>query len=224
MRRAAHGAAPPDAPCTGGTLAPVDRPPYRPEALGPARLVDGGGGGLAGRLERWAAEARVDEAARARSRERWLRRQAEEESTLAGVLADLLEAGSPVTVHTRAGGRYAGAVRAVGADFVALGPDPLPGSDVVVALAAIASVRTRPGTPGVLGDRTVAGALHLADVVAGLAAERERVRVVTVDGETLAGVVRSVGQDVAVVGQDGDASVAAYVPLAAISEVVVGGR
>ena len=56
------------------------------------------GGDLAARLERWAAEARVDEAARTRSRERWLRRQAEESGTLAGVLADLLEAGRAVVV------------------------------------------------------------------------------------------------------------------------------
>jgi hypothetical protein len=36
------------------------------------------GGGLAARIDRWAADARVDEAARLRARERWLRDQAEE--------------------------------------------------------------------------------------------------------------------------------------------------
>jgi len=66
------------------------------------------GGDLAARLERWAAEARVDEAARRRSRERWLRRQAEEDATVAGVLADLLEAGRPVTVCSRTGRRHTG--------------------------------------------------------------------------------------------------------------------
>jgi hypothetical protein len=189
--------------------------------LGPARLTGGdGAGGLAARLERWAAEARVDEAARARSREWWLRRQAEEESTVTGVLADLREAGVTVTVHTRAGGRHSGAVRALGADFVALAAAAT-GQDVVVALAALSSVRTRPGAPVVTGDRVVVATLHLVDVVAHLAAERERVRVVTVGGEAVTGVVRSVGGDVAVVRGVGDPPSVTYVPLAAIAELVV---
>src|SRR5262245_6119327 len=92
------------------------------------------GGDLAARLDRWVAEARVDEAARRRSRERWLRRQAEEESTVAGVLVDLLERGRPVTVHTRQGRRHHGEVRALGADFVAVATGQ---GTVLVALAAL---------------------------------------------------------------------------------------
>jgi len=201
----------------------VDRHPYRPDRLGPAGLIDGGaGGGLAERLERWAAEARVTEAARARSREQWLRRQAEEEGTFTGVLADLLEAGAPLTVHSRTGGRYPGAVRAIGADFVALGPAVGRGREVVIALGSVASVRTLPGAAAVTGDRRVAGTLTVADVVAALAVERERVRLVTVDGEAVSGIVRSVGQDVVVVGGVGDPPAAAYVAVGAISELFVG--
>ena len=37
-------------------------------------------------LARWAADARAEEAAAGRARERWLRRQAEEEGTVARVL------------------------------------------------------------------------------------------------------------------------------------------
>lgn len=185
--------------------------------------MDGAGGGFTGRLERWAAEGRVDEAARVRSRERSLRRQAEEESTLAGVLADLLEAGTQVLVHTRSGGRHAGAVRAVGLDFVALGPDVDQGRDVLIALGSVASVRTRPGSPGVIGDRGAAGTMRLADVVAGVAGERELVRLVTVDGEAVVGTVRSVGQDLAIVRGAGATQTTAYVPLDAIGEIVVGG-
>jgi small nuclear ribonucleoprotein (snRNP)-like protein len=176
------------------------------------------GGDLAARLERWAAEARVDEAARRRSRERWLRRQAEEESTVAGVLADLLEAGRPVTVHTRQGRRHTGEVRALGADFVALGTAQ---GSVLVALWAVASVRTAPGGEGVLGDREVAAPVLLAEVAGGLAADRERVLVVAADGEAVVGTLVSVGRDVAVLRTRSDPPTSCYVPLGSVSEVVL---
>ena len=51
---------------------------------------------LIGDLRRWAADARASDAARARSRQRWLRRQAEEESTLAGIALNLAERGTAV--------------------------------------------------------------------------------------------------------------------------------
>ena len=178
------------------------------------------GGDLAARLERWAADARVDEAARVRSRERWLRRQAEEESTVAGVLADLMEAGRPVALHTRSGRRHHGVVRALGADFVALATGR---GTVLVALAAVASLRGQPGERSVLGDREVAAGLHLADVAAGLAAERAPVLVVTADGEAVAGVLASVGRDVALLRGTGDPPATCYVPLAAVCEVAVEG-
>jgi hypothetical protein len=90
------------------------------------------------RIDRWVAEGRVDEAARRRARERWLRHQAEEDATVAGVLADVAERGAPVTVHARGGRRHRGEVRALGRDFVAIRSAT---ADVVVALAAVTSVR-----------------------------------------------------------------------------------
>jgi hypothetical protein len=200
----------------------MDRPRTRPDARVPPRLVDGGAD-LVGRLERWAADARVDEAARSRSRERWLRVQAEEEGTFAGVLVDLHEAGAPVIVHTRAGGRHRGVVRAVGADFVALDAHGGPGGEVYVALAAVASVRGGPGGQRVVGDRRVEPTLRLLDVVVELAAERQHVRLVATAGEAVAGVVRSVGRDLVVVEGTGGEPAFAYVPLGALAEIVVTG-
>ena len=184
-------------------------------------LVGPVGGGLDARLHRWASEARVDEAARRRAREWWLRRQAEEGATLVGVLADLLEAGTAVTVHTSSGRQHGGRVRALGADFVAVGA---PTGLVLVALDAVTSLRTPPGEPPVVGDRSLDGAASgplLRDVAAGLAADRERVLLVTRDGEAVAGVLRSVGQDVAVVRGGGEPPVTCYVALDAITELVL---
>jgi hypothetical protein len=172
-------------------------------------------------LERWAQAARVDEAARRRARERWLLQAAEEGGTLLGVLADLAERNVPVAVRTSGGRRHGGHVRAIGADFVAL--DTTPSGDVLVALAAVASVRAQAGTAAPAGDRTVRSGLVLSEVLAGLAAERERVMIVTVDGgEAVTGTVRSLGRDVVAVRVDGPTPhTTAYVPLAAVGEVVL---
>ena len=191
-------------------------PPRRP-----ADLVGPRDGEWAARLERWAAEARVDAAVEARAREQWLRRQAEEEGTLAGVLADLADGAVPVRLHLRAGGPFAGRVRAIGADLVAVATDSARETVAVVALGAVCSVRTGPGHRAVTGDRPVTpSSLRLADVLVDLAAEREPVRVVTVEGETIAGVVRAVGQDVATLHTGTGA--AAYVRLGAVAAIVVG--
>jgi hypothetical protein len=170
-------------------------------------------------LERWAQASRVDEAARQRARERWLRQAAEEGGTLLGVLADLAERGVTVTVRTGGGRRHCGPVRAIGADFVAL--DTTVGGEVLVASAAISSVRAQPGAVSPAGDRTVRSRLGLTEVLAGLAAERERVMVVSLDGgDAVTGTVRALGRDVVTLRVDGPAQATmAYVPLAAIGEV-----
>jgi hypothetical protein len=179
-------------------------------------------GALDERLDRFVADARVDAAARTRSRERWLRRQAEEETTLAGVLADLRDQATAVEVHTRGGGRYRAVVRALGADHVVLA-DAHGRGQVLVPLAALRSVRTSPGVTPVLGDRTTFGAALLTDAFAELADERAEIRVVTDGVDVAAGTVRSVGQDVVVVASREAPAVVVYVPLDAISAVVVDG-
>jgi hypothetical protein len=188
--------------------------------------VDGGlqgllGEGLTGRLERWAAEVRVEEAARRRSRERWLLQQAEEEGSFAGVLADLAERGAHVSVQVRSGRAHVGNIGVVGADFVSMrGPA---GLDVLVRLDQVVSVRTAPGEPVTLGDRRVNAQLALSEVLVRLAGERERVTLGLDGGSRLSGTLRSAGDDVLAVRPDADGLAGiAYVPVPAITEVVVG--
>jgi hypothetical protein len=182
------------------------------------------GDGLTGRLERWAADARVDEAVQRRVRERWLAQQAQEEATFLGVLADLAERGVPVSLHLRGSRVQRGRVRVIGSDFVALATGEglvAKDGDVMIALDQIAAVRTRPGEQFAVGDRAMACRLTLAEVVIGLAAERELVVLALVGSEeVLRGRLWSVGQDVVVVRVDDESSpAAAYVPLAAIAQV-----
>jgi hypothetical protein len=178
------------------------------------------GDALAARIDRWAADARVDEAARLRARERWLRHQAEEEGSLAGVLADVAERGAAVALHVRGGRRHRGEIAALGSDFVALRSV---GADLIVALHAVTSVRTLPGEATTIGDRSTGTSHRLVDVLAGLAVERAAVVLVLADGDAVAGVAVSVGQDVVGVRVVGGAAVTAYVPVGAIVEVLVNG-
>jgi hypothetical protein len=205
--------------------------------LGGLAQVDGLlGEGIGARLERWAADARIEVAARRRARERWLRQQAEEEATLAGVLIDLGEHGAEAVVHTRTGRIHRGRVGVVGADFVGLTRASPPGEargggaagdeEVLVTLDSVTSVRMQAGARLVTGDRPLTSRLSLAEVITGLAAERERVVLVLADsGETLAGTLHSVGLDIVVVrladGPAGARPPTAYVALAGIVEVVV---
>lgn len=188
----------------------------------PDDLVRGDGSpSFAARLDRWVADARIDQSALQRSRERWLREVAEQEATLAGVLADLAERRTPLTVRTSGGRRHHGVISAIGADFVAVSTPS--GSDVLLAVRAVGVVRTNPAEAATLGDQVVATELRLADVLAELAADRERVLLVTTDGQdSVTGVLRSVGHDVVVVRTDGERAAKAYVPLTAIAEITIG--
>lgn len=200
----------------------VERGAPDPDPLpGPDALDDVLAGDLGGRLERWAAEARIDHSARRRMRERWLRQQAEEEGHLIGVVTDLGERAVPSSVHTLSGRVHHGRIRVVGRDFIAITGEP--SGDVFVALDAVASVRSRLGGPATIGDRTVSTRLVLAEVLARLAGQRERVLLVTGHNDsTIAGTLLAVGHDMVTLRLDGaDHAGTAYVPQAAISEVIL---
>jgi hypothetical protein len=174
-------------------------------------------GGLAAELQRFAAEARVAEATAARSRERWLRQQAEEESTAIGVLCDLAERRLPVTIDTTGGGRHRGTVGAVARDFVVLALDS--GLEVMIALDGLAAIRPHPGARSPVGDREIDVELTLIDALSHLAGDRPRLRLVTRAGDHLAGTLRAVGQDLVTIELDCDARAVVYVPVGAVVEV-----
>jgi hypothetical protein len=183
----------------------------------------GQGDAFVARLERWAAEARVDEVARRRSHERWLLQQAEEEGSFVGSLTDLAERRVHVAVHTRSGNRHLGRVDVVGVDFASV--RRANGTEALLAFGVVTSVRTQPGEPVTLGDRVVTTQLSLADVLARLAAEREPIMVVHDAGDAVRGTLRSVGDDVLVLRLDGQGESApgvAYLPLHAVDEVILG--
>jgi len=171
-------------------------------------------------LEAWAAEARAREAAESRTRERWLRTQAEEGAEYAAVLAAMVERAAPVTVTTTAGRHLSGQLTSVGADFVAL--TLAGGRRTLVALHALAWVREGPGrrseTALAERDEDRVDAAALIDVLAQVVAHRPRVTIHT-DGANLTGELRAVGLDVLAVETPGEPPALVYVRLRSVYEI-----
>ena len=177
-----------------------------------------GGPDLGASLARWAAEAAVDDAARTRARERWLRLQSEEEATLDGTLVDLAERGRPVVIDV-AGQSLRGRVVGVGVDFVALRTDQ--GGHALVRTAAVEVVRVEPGGADVVGDRSPLVDVRLAGVLGPVAADRPDVAVRTTSGAVVRGELRRVGVDVCSIRPDGDARTPTWVAIDAIAVLLL---
>lgn len=169
-------------------------------------------------LSRWAADAAVDEAARRRTRERWLRLQAEEESTLAGTLVDLAERRRPVVLDVGEQ-RLRGTVAGVGADFVAMRSDR--GQQMLVRTAAIDVLRSEPGGVDVRGDRTVTVDVGFDALFGPLSADRPDVLVRTMAGVAVRGRLTRASIDVVRLRVDGDPPVPTWIPIAAIALLVL---
>lgn len=195
----------------------VDPRERTPEPDEPVSAEETETNGLVGQIIRWLAERRSDDAAAARTRERWLRQQAQEEGTFAGVLLDLGESQCAVVVHSAGDRRHRGAILAVAQDFAVVGTNGA--LDVLLHFSGIASVRQEPGSRDTAGDRTVALDTTLGEVLVGLAGERPQVFVVTLDGTGLSGQLRSVGRDVMTVRLEGEGRPSVYVPMASVAEV-----
>jgi hypothetical protein len=197
---------------------------------------------LVAAFARWSAGERVADAARQRSRERWLRQQATEAATMAGVLTDLAERRAEVALSTRTRslvGRLVGAAR----DFVVV--EERSGAGLLVAsahLATVSPLATRSRgvldtdggrAPGIeaggawrgdpSGDREPPLSILLIDALTMLAADRSPVRLAVTNGELLLGELVAVGVDVVTLRGDpaerGNGPARRghlYVPLAAI--------
>jgi len=174
--------------------------------------------GLLTSLTKWAAEARIDEAAQQRIRERWLRQQAAEEATMAGILVDLAERDRPVLLRTVAGRTHRGLLAAVAVDFCAI--RTAQDVDVLITFDGVSSLHTQPGDAPTTGARALTLDLMLHEALAELALDRPRVLVLCRgDQEGIAGELRSVGRDVLTLRLDGRPAPLAYVPLTSVVEV-----
>jgi hypothetical protein len=172
-------------------------------------------------IDHWADQLRSDAAAQLRRREHWLRRQAAEDASVAGVLVDHAEHGSTLAITTRSGNRHVGRVRGAGSELVTL---ELTGARVVIELDAIDTIRALPGSdhraPTPVGHRSRADDTSMAEVLALAGDGRTDVTLVTRSGECVAGELVAVGRDLAMVRPPEDGPLV-YVPVASVSEALL---
>lgn len=173
--------------------------------------------GRADPFDHWLAEVCADRAIGERARTSWLARQAAEEATWHGALADLAERGRPVLVELRSGRRHRGTLALVGRDFLVL--RPAAGVDVLVALHAVAVLRPSPGEGPTTGDRDVATITTFAEALAGLAGGGQEVAIWPTGATTpVVGQIVAVGRDVVALAVAAERSWA-YLALASVAEV-----
>jgi hypothetical protein len=173
------------------------------------------------RLEAWVDELRADTASALRRREQWLRRQAADDATVAGVLVGHAERGSTLAVTTRSGNRHVGRVRGAGSDLVLM---DVTGARVAIDVGSIDTIRAiageheRPVDP--MGHRSGADATSMAEVLALVVVDRPDVTLVTRAGEHLSGELVAVGRDVVMV-QPPERGPLVYAPVASLSEALL---
>jgi len=173
-------------------------------------------------LARWTADTRIDEAARSRMRERWLRQQASEDARFAGVALDLAERGVAVAVGTTSARTLHGHIAAVARDFLVIRHDG--NASTFLALGAVTTIRPEAGHAAgdAASDRNSPVDTSLADVLTALAADRPRVRMVLEGrGEATAGELRAASGDVVTLRLDGERPATIYLQLASVRELTV---
>ncbi len=163
-------------------------------------------------------DARAEAHARTRRLTGSLRRQAEEEGTVAGVLLDLAERHEHLVLSTAGGRTLRGTIAIIGADFVALRSPA--GVRTYVPTGRIASVRTEPVVARTVGDRVVQVAETLRGHLGTSAEERQWVSVHSLSTETVSGTLLAVGQDLLTVRSDQGTTT--YLPTALIDDLTLG--
>ena len=170
--------------------------------------------------DRFAADAREQEAVASRAREGWLRQAAGEDATLSGTLLDLAERGTAVLLTLRSGRRHRVAIWRVASDCIAVRHDD--GRVSWLALDAIAVVAGEPGGQALpVGTRHVESDVTLSGVMGDLVADQATVALFVADmTDALRGRLVGGGRDVVRLATAGPAP-EVVIAVQALSEVVL---
>ena len=160
--------------------------------------------GLLEELRRWAADEEAAGVARSRSRARWLRQQAAESATLAGVLLDLAERRAVVTIET-SGRAHTGRLATVSTGICVL--EEIADEHHQLALIGLPAITMLVPPVETLGDRVPDLQLDMAGALAGLAGDRPTITLELRGGKRVTGVLEIVGVDLITLRLDGGGTV-----------------
>ena len=176
------------------------------------------GAGSDGELARFAAETRVDEAIRGRSRERWLRQQEREATTLRDLCVSLAEVGAAVAITMDAGRSHRGRITAVGADFLVCANENRSTWLALVAVATVTAAATladaRETSMPQLGARFV-------DALAALCGSGTTLAIALGSGVVVTGEALWLSEDVVAVRSLHGQGATTYLRLASLAEFSV---
>jgi hypothetical protein len=168
--------------------------------------------------------AALRDAVTERERERGRRERAAEVATWEGTLRDLAERGMYVVVRTAGDLVHRGVLLAVGIDHVAM--RLANGATVLLAGDTVCSVRPEPGStaPVAMGDRERSQDRTLVETLALMIEDGPELSLgLRGAADPVAGTILGLGEDVVTVRMSGGDRPVAYVPVAAIREIVVPG-
>lgn len=147
------------------------------KAIGTLGLVDDES--LNKAMQEWTSEARLNQARADRQSKRWQQDIAGEEARFSGLLTDLTERRSLVSINTEGGRRLTGSIFELGSDFVAI--SNIGQTPTYVRLHAVIAVEVD-GTPKNLGSPSARATLALRSldmVISELAADNTPIRFAT---------------------------------------------
>jgi hypothetical protein len=171
-------------------------------------------------LRRLTDEERAREHAAERSRERWLRQQASESTTLWSLLRVAAEHEAELGLRTASGRAHLGVVRSLGADFCLLVGPHQPGVYVPFTAITAVTLTSRLDIRTVEDEREDPDAVRLMELLAEEVGDRPRVGVASAgDPERVVGDLEVVGRDVLGVRTEGARRSLVYVPITAVTEV-----
>ena len=169
-------------------------------------------------LARFAAESRVDEAIRGRSRERSLRQQEREATSLRDLAVSLAEVGAAVTIAMDSGRTHRGRIASVGSDVLVCDDGA---RSNWLALSAVAAITA---TTAVAGARPTGAApldTRFLDALGALCGSGAAVVFVVASGLVVRGEALWLSEDAVAVRASEPPGVTTYLRLASVAEFSV---
>jgi len=172
-------------------------------------------------LTRFVGEGAVEFAARSRSRARWQRQLAVEESTWLGLLCELAETQATTLIDTTIGRRLRGVITAVGSDFVTVSPTI--GGHVIVAIAAISAIQQASGSPAGTRPGASTNLTTLHELLNELAVDRPQLTWHLTDRTSITGQLIGVARGFVQLRDTGTPPSTNYVPIGDRTMIVLDG-